>query len=383
MKIAVYHNLPSGGAKRAFFEYLKRLKKRHLIDLYTLNISNEKFLPLEKIINNKFIYEVKQDKNIFSYLKLIYYQLPLIHKKIAQDINKKNYDIVLVTHDFLTKCPYLVKFLAKPCIYLCHETMREFYEPIFWHISTFPHLLVNLLRLPLKIIDYINVRRVKLVVTTSKFSKNFLEKIYNKKIFLIRAGVDYKKFIYKREKRKKILLSVGALVRLKGFDFLIRSLSFIPKKLRPTLLLVGNGGNNEKYFRLLAKRKGIKLLIKKNISDKELIDIYNKAYLLVYAPLREPLGLVTLEAMACGLPVIGVKEGGIVETLDNMGFLVERDEKKYSKIIYKLINNSTLIETMRSKVRSYVIKNWSWDKGSKQLEKYITNLSLNLKNGKD
>ena len=51
MKIAVFHNLPSGGAKRALYGNIKYLVKEHEVDVFVPSTANEEYLPLEKIVN--------------------------------------------------------------------------------------------------------------------------------------------------------------------------------------------------------------------------------------------------------------------------------------------------------------------------------------------
>ena len=52
MKIAVFHNLPSGGAKRALYNNVNFLAKNHEVDVFIPSTANEDYLPLKDIVNN-------------------------------------------------------------------------------------------------------------------------------------------------------------------------------------------------------------------------------------------------------------------------------------------------------------------------------------------
>ena len=83
-------------------------------------------------------------------------------------------------------------------------------------------------------------------------------------------------------KRDNYVLSVGTCIPPKGYDFLIRSISNIPKNIRPELVIVGNSSDElwVEYLRSLADEKDVELDILTMISDDELIRLYNKAKLL-------------------------------------------------------------------------------------------------------
>ena len=57
MKIALYHNLPSGGAKRAIFETVQRLVKHHAVDIYMLSTANHDFCDLRPFVGKYEIFE--------------------------------------------------------------------------------------------------------------------------------------------------------------------------------------------------------------------------------------------------------------------------------------------------------------------------------------
>lgn len=171
------------------------------------------------------------------------------------------------------------------------------------------------------------------------------------------------------------VLTVGELSLHKGHDFIIRSIAQIPQKERPKFLVIGHGGIEENYFQQLAGSVGVNIEIKHNVSDKELVFWYNKAKVFLYAPLNEPFGMVLLEALSCGLPIVAVNEGGIPEIITNnkLGLLVERDEKKFAAAIRKVLQIS---EANAAKQRyEYVKRHWNWEKSVKELEEYLKEIT--------
>lgn len=373
MKIAVFHNLRKGGAKRVVFEIFKRLSLKHDIDLFTLTSADKHFLSLKKNVKNEFIFKISLPGDFFSLQYFIYSKLPQVHKKIATKIDQRNYDLVFVAHDFLTKSPYILRFLKTPTIYFCCEPPREFYEKWDLFSTTFKYKIVNLLRLPLKFVDFYNVKKANFLLANSSFSKKRLQAIYGRKFNILKHGVDIDKFRLSNKKREDFFLTVGGLALFKGYDFLIKSISKLPKKFRFPLVAVAENGRDSKKILKLSKQLNVELIIKKNLKDRELIDLYNKARLFLFAAHNEPLGLCILEATSCGLPVISVKEGGVPELFyRNYDGLVQRDIDKFSKKIINFLDKDN--PRLRLKLRRHIKENWPWDESIKKLEKFLENV---------
>jgi glycosyltransferase involved in cell wall biosynthesis len=150
--------------------------------------------------------------------------------------------------------------------------------------------------------------------------------------------------------REPYVLSVGSLTPAKGFDFIIRALSLIKKEIKPRLVIVWNAAWEpwKVHLEKLAIQREVKLEIKTLIDDFELVKLYNQARLCVYAPYLEPFGLVPLEAMACGTPVVAVKEGGVRESVvhNESGILTERDEEEFAEAITQLLPDENKRQSM-------------------------------------
>lgn len=391
MRIAFFHNLPSGGAKRAHYEQIKRLSKNHKIDLYTMRGSDEKYFPLDEFIEKKFEFELEEiQPSKFSFLLnpmlplLRLYRLEKIAKKIAKKINLGNYDIAYVTYGLPTPAPSILKYLKIPSIYYCHEPPRRFYEPQFASQESSSFSLKSKLakfsyvvsaeyfsEYLFKKIDKRNIKFAKKVFTSSFYNKQRIEKIYGIIAEVLYLGVDTEKFIPQGIPKKNVVVSVGALHFLKGHDFVIESLSLL--KNPPKLIIVADRGNEneEEKLKNLARSKNIEIEILKKISDEKLIEIYNEAKITLCAQILEPFGLVPLESMACSTPVVAIKEGGFTESIidGKTGILTERDKIKFSKAIQLLLENEDLAREYGKEGRRYVVEKWSWEKTIENLEK--------------
>jgi glycosyltransferase involved in cell wall biosynthesis len=117
------------------------------------------------------------------------------------------------------------------------------------------------------------------------------------------------------------------------------------------------------------------------VSDDELIDILNRAAMMVYAPRLEPFGFTPLEANACGLPVVAVAEGGVRETVvDGInGLLVEPDEKAMARAIERLRDDKDLAYTLGRNGRKLVAEKWSLAASIDRIEQRLEEVLWNAK----
>ena len=134
--------------------------------------------------------------------------------------------------------------------------------------------------------------------------------------FVISEGVDTERFTWQNKKRENFTVSVAALLPTKNIEFLIQSLATICADRRPKLILISNmvDGSYLDRVQSLANKSGVDFELKHRIEDAELIDLLNRARMMLYAPRLEPFGYAPLEANACGLPVVAVAEGGVRKT---------------------------------------------------------------------
>lgn len=389
MRIALFHDLPSGGAKRALHELVKRLAQRHHIDLYTLATADEQFCDLRPWT---------QARREFPFAPSRLFRRPIgrlnqlrrwhdlallaaLSKRIAAAVDARGYDVLLAEPSMWTQAPPLLLHAATPSVYHCHEPARALYErglndreQAGWRqaIDRIDPLIALYRRRALRI-DWQATRAARCVLVNSRFTRDRVSELYGIAGRVLYHGVDVERFRPAVDgARRSGVLSVGALQPAKGFDFVIAGLGHIPPAVRPHLRIVSNyeaPGERERLTRLAAARS-VDLAIEVGVHDDVLARRYAGAALFAYAPHREPFGLAPLEAMACATPVVGVAEGGIPESVRHgeTGLLVARDPPRFAEAIQSLLDDPPAGRRLGDNARAAVCRDWTWDRAAAQLE---------------
>lgn len=394
MRIALFHNAPSGGAKRAIYEWTRRLVARHEIDVYTLSSADHTFCDIRPFVQQHRVFDFTSHKSFESpWGRLNQLQrwrdlgeLTGIGRRIASEINAGEYDVVFANTCLYTFIPTFLQFVQIPAVYYLHEPFgRRFTRPF-----QRPYLENNQWREVLDRIDPLialynrrlettqckSVQRTKTLLANSSFTQMHMRMAFNVDAPVCHLGVNCEDFRPIPGTRKEnYVISVGELGPRKGFDFLIESLSLIPADSRPELRLVCNNVRlvERDYVQDLAAQRKVELQVLTDLNTDELAIQYNKAQLCVYAPVLEPLGLVPLEAMACGTPVVGVREGGVQESIvhEHTGLLVERDLVQFAEATRALLEDPELRERYGQQARQYVLEEWTWDRSVATLERHL------------
>lgn len=390
MKIAIFHNLPSGGAKRALYNNVDFLAREHEIDVFVPSTANEDYLSLKEIVNNLNTFEVKNTFIGFLFSSIKYFpdrvaltDLEKTQKKIAEAVNKEDYDVVFCEQDRYTMAPFFLKYLKKPHVYYCQQSIifRELINRnLFKKAGLGTKNDLRSFRLKLYGSRMINMDKKvanysRYTVVNSYFSHESILRTYGQNSFVSYLGVDTELFKPLNISKENFVLSVGHCLPEKGFEFIIKSLSKIDSQIRPELVIVSDQGNIQwqSYLKNLASELNVQLRILNLITDDELVLLYNQAKMVVYAPYLEPFGLVPLEAMSCGTPVVGVKEGGVRESVkhDHTGMLTERDEESFSKEITNLLLDPNKTEKLAKNSIKVVNDFWTLKNSGKRLLNHL------------
>lgn len=171
----------------------------------------------------------------------------------------------------------------------------------------------------------------------------------------------------------KLILFVGRIEPLKGIDNLLRSMPYLRNGSTPRLVIVGGDGHSQTEVRRL-KRLASELEIADSVTFSGLIDyeempgFYNAADVCVIPSFYESFGLVAIESLACGTPIVATNVGDIKNIVVNgeTGYVVEDNTPiNLARSISSILSNPAL-DTQRTQfIRSSVARfNWSNIAGS-------------------
>ncbi len=227
------------------------------------------------------------------------------------------------------------------------------------------------------------------IIAVSKASREFIKRFTSVPVDVIYNGVNTEIFNGKADGEalrdelglgERVVLYVGRLEPRKGLGTLISAM----KDIDGTLLVVGRGSMlpvlREKA-RLLGVLNRVKFL--GQIEYSKLPAIYALSDVFVLPSLSEAFGIVLLEAMASGTPVVGTNVGGIPEIIDGCGFLVPpRNPRKLAEAVNSILNNQNLGKKLGRLGRKRVEEVYDWRVIVKKTERrYIQVLDEVAENG--
>jgi glycosyltransferase involved in cell wall biosynthesis len=306
----------------------------------------------------------RSKQNVASLPSMLSY-VPSSISRASQFLNKESYDVIN-THFAVPSGPagnFISKKFKIPNILSIHG--GDIFDP---SKSMSPHKTIGLKQ---------TVRRMLLnadrVVAQSSDTKKNASTFYNieRKIDIIPLGIKPNKFQAKTRKElglpenKIIFVTVGRLIARKNLEELIDIIGKMKNDFQCELMIVGDGPEKENLqqkINSLNLTNEIKLLGR--VSEELKFQYLNASDVYLSTAMHEGFGIVFLEAMECGLPVICYDRGGQIDFLrnDETGYLIKLGDAEsfYKKLIY-LLNSPNLLEKIgknnKETVKKFYINN--------------------------
>lgn len=348
IKVAILCYYPStkkitGGVERHILNLVKELSTYNDLEIHVVSIS--KGIDRDKTVSmgNFVLHQIRS------------FNLPMTITgptfdtiNIIKEVKRINPDIV---HGQMIGAPYgfATSFLSKdfPTILTVHT--------IIAHTSKATHSIRGKIHdLIWSYLEKWEIKKIQYIIIVSPHLKRCLEKMGAKNISVIPNSIDLNRFDVADESVEGRVLFVGRLLPIKGIENLIKAMRHIlNRKYDAHLHIVGpvDDADYFKYLNELVKKLGLIKRVKftGGLCDEDLLNEYAKCSVFVLPSLEESQGLVLLEAMATGKPILATNVGGIPYIVKNnkTGFLVEYGSvEELAEKIMKLLKDKELRRKM-------------------------------------
>jgi glycosyltransferase involved in cell wall biosynthesis len=265
-------------------------------------------------------------------------------------------------------------------VYHCFEPPRVLYQDrvsILRSVGAMRLLLAPLIAL-YRPVDRWFVRAVDAITTAGPYSAGRIASVYGRHAQPLTNGLDHAALDAARAiavAPRFSLLTVNTLHPRKRVDLVLCALALLvhpigQARTPPTLQVVG-AGPERRRLESLARQLGLQERVRFAgfVADDDLPHHYCAALCYVHAAREESLGLTVGEAAYCGLPVVAVAEGGVVDNVDDgrTGRLVDATAPAIAAAIEEILSSPAKAREMGAAGRDLVASRFSWQRGAEEL----------------
>ncbi len=368
MKVVVVHNLPHGGARRRLANQLSHMADHEILEV--VPSTAEPITPDARVVPFHLVAAraPRWSRPLLRYLDVA--ALFVGYRRLTRLVESVEHDVV-----WLNPCRYLqaphVKS-SRPSVYYCDEPRRADYDPAARaQMNRQTRLLYAPMRRLERTMDRAVVTATTALATNSAFTARAITNAYEREADVVYCGVA-ESFLPSGTSAPEHVLTVGTMIPTKGHDLVIEAVA--ESRVQLPVIVVSPREESDERDRLeaLAARLGVQVHFRFAVTDEELVGLYRTAFATVYLAHEEPFGLVSIEAQACGSPVIVADEGGLPETVEDgvTGWAVLRSAKAAADRLDELLEPET--RRLMSEAARARSSRWSWATSGQQMVELLT-----------
>lgn len=271
------------------------------------------------------------------------YLLPL-YPHAVENLDLNQYDLIIGSCN-----PWVKGLILKPEVpFICYMHAGEMRYAWDWYfeyleenkLKGLKKLVVKKMLHKIRMWDRLAAERPTELVANSDISRKRTLKYYGRDSKVVYPPVEVKKFNIKREHQAYFLM-VGRISPYKNFDKIVEVFKELPYQLK----IIG-GGEQLKYLEAIAS-PNVEVLGPKY--GQELIDYYENCQAFIFAS-NDEFGITAVEAMACGKPVVALRQGGVKETVvegETGEFFDDLDSMLIKQAINRVLINYELYDAFQ------------------------------------
>ena len=290
---------------------------------------------------------------------LVYFWAPIYYLLVL----KKRFDIVV---DCQNGIPFFTPLFRRGATYgLMHHVHQEVFT------KSLPSVLAAVARFIEKRVMPIVYRNTPFI-TISESSKKEMQAlgIGKQGITVVHPGVDLKALTPAAKAEDPLVCYVGRLKEYKSVDVLVNAFKEVLTQLPCAKLVIAGDGEEREALEKLVQQLGITRAVRfvGKIQEAEKRALLQKAWVAVNPSFMEGWGITTIEANACGTPVVASAVPGLKDSVRNphTGFLVPYGSTKaFSEKIATLLTNKTIRTQMEANALAWSSQ-FDWDMASKK-----------------
>ncbi|MEM6251686.1 MAG: glycosyltransferase [Cyanobacteria bacterium P01_D01_bin.156] len=364
-----------GGAERLLIECLSRWQDRHDITLYSTKIN-------ERLLEEHGVKDIVKRTLLSSYFEGEHSMLlnALLLPKMWQE--EIGHHELYHTHLWPT---HLVDL--HPMVWYPHEALRILHDLRFdqnvenvgqdasRNIHIYPkynydRIGDSVYEAYLSSIDTMDKAvRPERIVANSRYSAKYLESVYNTSVAdVVYPGVEPEAFI-ELPTDPNLFVTIGQLWPHKRINLLIEAIALTDD----TQLIVIGAGPEKENLQAMTRKLGVedRVFFLSGLTNWELSLVLARACAFLFAAIKEPFGIVVLEAMAAGKPIIAVDQGGYVEACQpDYSFLIPPFPSAFAEKITYLQRHPEIAERMGEAGRQ-IAPRFTWEKTASELESLL------------
>ncbi|XP_047330633.1 alpha-1,3/1,6-mannosyltransferase ALG2 [Impatiens glandulifera] len=380
LNIAIIHpDLGIGGAERLIVDAAVELTAHgHNVHVFTSH--HDRTRCFEETLSGGFnvtVYGSFLPRHIFYRLHAVCAYLRCLYVAFCLLFMWPTFDVVLADQVSIV-IPLLKLKKSSKVVFYCH-----FPDLLLAQHTT---LLRRIYRKPIDFMEEITTGMADLIFVNSKFTAsafaNTFKRLHARGVrpSVLYPAVNIDQFNRTQPALKLNFLSINRFERKKGIELAISGLSMLrtlegdnlqSDKINSVSLTIAGGYDkrlreNVEYLdelKQLAEREGVsdKINFVTSCSTSERNELLYECLCVLYTPKDEHFGIVPLEAMAAGKPVIACNSGGPVETVKNgeTGFLCEPNPKAFALAMARFIDDPKMAERMGGEAREHVTNSFS------------------------